>query len=86
MASSKIQNVGGCAQGPTFRQGAVMLRRSTAITLVLVATNQLKENFDNGEPYVPFHGTKILLPERETERHSSRGRSIARLPRRARIG
>jgi putative restriction endonuclease len=35
---------------------------------VLVASKQLKEDFDNGEPYVPFHGTKILLPERETER------------------
>jgi NTP pyrophosphatase (non-canonical NTP hydrolase) len=26
------------------------------------------DDFDNGEPYVPFHGTTILLPERETER------------------
>jgi predicted restriction endonuclease len=35
---------------------------------VLVASQALKEDFDNGEPYVPFHGTTILLPERETER------------------
>ncbi len=35
---------------------------------MLVASKQLKDDFDNGEPYVPFHGTKILLPEREAER------------------
>lgn len=35
---------------------------------VLVASKKLKEDFDNGEPYVPFHGSKILLPKREVER------------------
>jgi putative restriction endonuclease len=35
---------------------------------VLVASKQLRDDFDNGEPYAPFHGTTILLPERETER------------------
>lgn len=37
---------------------------------VLVASGKLKEDFDNGEPYVPFHGTKILLPDSESERPS----------------
>ena len=37
---------------------------------VLVASQRLKDDFDNGEPYVPFHGTKILLPERESDRPS----------------
>lgn len=35
---------------------------------VLVASKKLKEDFDNGEPYVPFHGSKILVPAREVER------------------
>jgi putative restriction endonuclease len=35
---------------------------------VLVAKKQLKDDFDNGEPYAPFHRTKILVPEHETER------------------
>ncbi len=35
---------------------------------VLVASKKLKEDFDNGEPYVPFHGSKILLPKHEVER------------------
>lgn len=38
---------------------------------VLVASRRLKDDYDNGEPYVPFHGTKILLPDRESERPSS---------------
>jgi putative restriction endonuclease len=28
---------------------------------VLVASRALKDDFDNGEPYAPFHGAKILL-------------------------
>lgn len=35
---------------------------------VLVAANRLKEDFDNGEPYVPFHGTRIHVPERGSDR------------------
>lgn len=37
---------------------------------VLVAAGKLKKDYDNGEPYVPFHGTKILLPENESEQPS----------------
>ncbi len=37
---------------------------------VLVAAKQLKEDFDNGEPYVPFHGTRILVPDRDIDRPS----------------
>ncbi len=37
---------------------------------VLVASRALKDDFDNGEPYVPFHGTTIRLPDRESERPS----------------
>lgn len=37
---------------------------------VLVASRALKDDFDNGEPYVPFHGTTIHLPERDAERPS----------------
>ena len=29
---------------------------------ILVASKKLKDDYDNGEPYVPFHGSKILLP------------------------
>lgn len=35
---------------------------------VLVAANRLKEDYDNGEPYVPFHGTRIHLPDAPSER------------------
>ena len=35
---------------------------------VLVAAKQLKEDFDNGEPYAPFHGIEISVPERDVER------------------
>jgi putative restriction endonuclease len=35
---------------------------------VLVAKKQLKDDFDNGEPYVPFHGKAIHVPERAGER------------------
>ena len=37
---------------------------------VLVAAGKLKEDYDNGEPYVPYHGTKMLLPGNESERPS----------------
>lgn len=37
---------------------------------VLVAKQQLKDDFDNGEPYAPFHGTKIIVPDFDTERPS----------------
>lgn len=37
---------------------------------VLVASKALKDDYDNGEPYVPFHGSKILLPGNENERPS----------------
>jgi putative restriction endonuclease len=33
-----------------------------------VAAQRLKDDFDNGEPYVPFHGTPIHLPRSEAER------------------
>ncbi len=35
---------------------------------VLVAKKQLKDDFDNGEPYWPLHNATIHLPARETER------------------
>jgi putative restriction endonuclease len=35
---------------------------------VEVAAKRLKEDFDNGEPYRPFHGTQIHLPASTTER------------------
>ncbi len=34
---------------------------------VLIAAQRLKEDFDNGEPYVPFHGTRIHMPEERSE-------------------
>ena len=34
---------------------------------VLIAAQRLKEDFDNGEPYVPFHGTRIHIPEVRSE-------------------
>lgn len=37
---------------------------------VLVASKALKDDFDNGEPYAPYHGSKILLPGSEDERPS----------------
>ena len=36
-----------------------------------LASKKLKEDYDNGEPYVPFHGTKIYLPNSEYERPST---------------
>jgi putative restriction endonuclease len=69
------------AEGGVHRMDNGLLLRSDVHTLfdrgyitvtpdhrVLIASQALKEDFDNGEPYAPFHGTKILLPERETER------------------
>lgn len=38
---------------------------------VLVAAKRLKEDFDNGEPYVPFHGAAIHAPERSAGRPSA---------------
>jgi putative restriction endonuclease len=38
---------------------------------VLVAKKQLKEDFDNGEPYVPFNGKEIYVPERVGEQPAS---------------
>lgn len=35
---------------------------------VLVAAQRLKEDYDNGEPYVPFHGSLIHMPEERSER------------------
>ena len=35
---------------------------------VLVAAQRLKEDFDNGEPYVPFHGASIHMPRSPLER------------------
>lgn len=35
---------------------------------VLVAARSLKEDYDNGEPYVPFHGTFIHMPHSPSER------------------
>lgn len=35
---------------------------------VLVAARRLKEDYDNGEPYVPFHGSMIHIPESAAER------------------
>lgn len=37
---------------------------------VLVASKALKVDFDNGEPYAPYHGSTILLPDNEDERPS----------------
>lgn len=38
---------------------------------VLVAKKQLKDDFDNGEPYCAFHDTPIHMPAREPERPSA---------------
>ena len=35
---------------------------------VLVAAQRLKEDYDNGEPYVPFHGASIHTPQSPLER------------------
>jgi putative restriction endonuclease len=69
------------AEGGVHRLDNGLLLRSDVHTLfdhgyitvtpehrILVAAKCLKEDFDNGEPYVPFHGAKIHLPERDEER------------------
>lgn len=35
---------------------------------VQVAAKALKDDFDNGEPYLPYHGSVIQLPQRELDR------------------
>jgi putative restriction endonuclease len=37
---------------------------------ILVATKRLKEDFDNGEPYAPFHGTMLHAPGSKGDRPS----------------
>lgn len=34
---------------------------------IQVAARALKDEFDNGEPYLPFHGIRISLPHRELD-------------------
>lgn len=36
----------------------------------VLVSQKLKEDFDNGEPYYPFHNTLIRVPEREVEKPS----------------
>ncbi len=37
----------------------------------ILVSRKLKEEFDNGEPYYPFHNQELRLPEHEEERPSA---------------